>query len=86
MGNPKLFSENVACFAKGGDDPAEVAKKVVDSWINTPSNRENILKPDFKLSTVAVSKQGKFYGFLQNFYTPPQHAGYGQQQQGTTNI
>ena len=46
----RLLAENIAATNKRGDRIAEI----IDSWMNSPIHRENLLNPAFNTTGIAV--------------------------------
>ncbi len=58
--------ENLARI-ENADDPAKAA---VDGWLDSPSHKENILRPEFTLTGMGVCGDGTTYYFTQVFTEP----------------
>ncbi|WP_018465022.1 CAP domain-containing protein [Calidithermus timidus] len=64
-----VVGENLA-FYEGYPD-AEVPKKAVQDWMNSPGHRANLLKGDFTHLGVALVRQGRKVVVVQNFVGRP---------------
>jgi len=50
------------------NDPDSIAKAQVESWMNSPGHRANILDPDYDKLGVGVSYDGLYYISTQDFW------------------
>lgn len=62
------LAENIFTISRGGSNAEALARQIVDSWMNSPGHRQNILELDYdRLGVgIAVSRTGAVYA-TQNF-------------------
>jgi uncharacterized protein YkwD len=59
---------NVQGYGYVGNDADSVAKAVVESWMNSPGHRANILNTGYEKLGVGVGFNGKDYYLTQDFW------------------
>ena len=63
----KMPTGNVEGIGYVADTPESIAKAHVDSWMESPGHRQNILDPRYDTLGVGVAFDGQFYVATQNF-------------------
>ncbi len=64
----KMATGNVEGIGYVDNDPASIAKAQVQSWMDSPGHRSNILNSQYSDLGVGVAKDGIYYTSTQNFW------------------